>query len=55
MTMTGLKPSRYYRVRYAARNIIYDSGNMFDCDQLQWSESVTVLTAVTSSTPQNLH
>jgi hypothetical protein len=32
LTLSGLETSRFYRIKYAARNIIYDSGNMFECD-----------------------
>jgi hypothetical protein len=32
LIITQLETSRHYRVRYAARNIIYDAGNMFECD-----------------------
>ncbi len=29
LIFSGLQQSRFYRIKYAARNIIYDSGNMF--------------------------
>lgn len=32
LILSGLEPSRFYRIRYAARNILYDSGNLFECD-----------------------
>lgn len=32
LIISGLESSREYKVRYAARNIIYDSENMFECD-----------------------
>lgn len=54
LILSGLEESRFYRIRYAARNILYDSGNLFECDQLQWSEIVTVHTAVAPSTPRGL-
>lgn len=34
LILSGLESSRFYRIRYAARNIIYDSGNLFECDEL---------------------
>ena len=34
LILSGLEESRFYRIKYAARNIIYDSGNIFECDQL---------------------
>jgi hypothetical protein len=34
LILSGLESSRFYRIRYAARNIIYDSGNLFECDTL---------------------
>jgi hypothetical protein len=55
LILSGLDASRFYRIRYAARNILYDSGNLFECDQLQWSEQISVLTAVAPSEPRNLH
>jgi hypothetical protein len=54
LIVTQLEPSRHYRVRYAARNLIYDSGNMFECDQLQYSETLVVHTAIAPTTPRNL-
>ena len=35
---SGLYSSRYYRFQYAGRNIIYDSGNMFEGDTIEWSD-----------------
>lgn len=29
LIFSGLQQSRFYRIKYAARNIIYDAGNMF--------------------------
>jgi hypothetical protein len=54
LTLSGLVASRYYRIRYTARNILYDSGNLFECDELQWSEEITVHTAVAPSIPRGL-
>jgi len=54
LILSGLESSRFYRLRYAARNIIYDSGNMFECDELQFSDEVVVLTAVKPTKPLNL-
>ncbi len=54
LILSGLQPSRLYRIKYAGRNIIYDSGNMFQCDSLQFSDLVTVLTAVGPSSPTGL-
>jgi len=54
LILSGLQSSRYYRFRYAARNIIYDSANLFESDMLQYSDEITVLTAVNPSPPLNL-
>jgi hypothetical protein len=54
LIISGLHSSRFYRIRYAARNIVYDSANLFECDQLQWSSSLLVLTAVEPSVPRAL-
>ncbi len=54
LILTGLKSGRTYRIRYAARNIILDASNLFECEQLEFSEAVYVLTAVLPSVPQNL-
>lgn len=51
ITISNLKSGRSYRVKYAARNIVYDQGNMFDCDSLRYSESTTIVTAVEPGTP----
>lgn len=32
LILSGLESSRFYRIRYAARNIVYDSSNLFECD-----------------------
>lgn len=50
----GLVGGRNYKIRYAARNLVYDSGNMFACDYLKWSAPVSVLTAVVPNAPRNL-
>jgi hypothetical protein len=55
LILSGLEPSRFYRIRYAARNIVYDTDNLFECDQLQFSDEVVVHTAVEPSVPRNLH
>jgi len=54
MIAAGLESSRFYRIRYAARNIIFDAENLFECDQLQFSEPIVVHTAVEPTTPQDL-
>jgi titin len=54
LILSGLESSRFYRIKYAARNIIFDSGNMFECDMLQFSEEIVVLTAVNPTSPRNL-
>jgi hypothetical protein len=38
LVLNQLEPSRFYRIKYAARNIIYDSGNLYECDELQFSD-----------------
>ena len=55
LTISNLKTSRSYRIKYAGRNIIYDNGNMFDCDYLKFSPSAVALTAVLPSSPLSLH
>lgn len=54
VTISNLQSSRNYRIRYAARNIVYDSNNMFECDKLHFSPIVTVLTAVEPTEPYDL-
>ena len=46
LIINNLVGGRTYRIRYAGRNQVYDSGNMFYYDQIQWSEPLSVLTAV---------
>jgi hypothetical protein len=53
LIIDNLVGGRLY-IRYAARNLVYDSGNLFDCDYLKWSAPVTVLTAVVPQPPKNL-
>ena len=54
LILSGLEQSRFYRIRYAARNIIYDSSNIFECDELQFSDQVVVHTAIEPTTPLTL-
>lgn len=54
LIINNLVGGKIYRIRYAARNAVYDSGNMFDCDSIKWSAPVRVLTAVEPNTPVNL-
>ena len=54
LIINNLIGGRTYSIRYAARNNVYDSGNMFGCDALKWSRPLRVLTAVTPATPKNL-
>ena len=54
LIINGLQSGFTYRIRYTARNIVYDSNNMYACDSLNWSDSQYVLTAVTPSSPLNL-
>jgi hypothetical protein len=54
LILTKLEPARFYRIRYAARNVLYDQDNMYECDQLQYSDPLTVHTAVLPSEPENL-
>lgn len=49
-----LQGGRTYQIRYAARNKVYDSGNLFACDFLKWSAPVEVLTAIVPAAPSNL-
>jgi hypothetical protein len=54
LIINNLIGGRTYSIRYAARNKVYDSGNMFGCDSLKWSNTLDVLTAVKPATPKNL-
>lgn len=54
LILSGLESSRFYRIKYAARNVIYDSGNLYECDQLQFTDEIVVLTAVGPSAPRNI-
>ena len=54
LIVNGLQVGTTYRFRYAARNIVYDSGNLYESDHLRYSPSVYVLTAVGPSKPLNL-
>jgi hypothetical protein len=54
LILSQLEPSRFYRLKYAARNILFDSNNMFECDKLQYSGVLTVLTAVKPTAPRSL-
>jgi hypothetical protein len=54
LIINNLIGGRTYNIRYAARNNVYDSGNMFGCDALKWSRPLRVLTAVAPATPENL-
>lgn len=54
LIISNLVGGRTYGLRYAARNLVYDSGNMFGCDSLKWSPIVNVLMAVRPEPPINL-
>jgi hypothetical protein len=54
MILSQLEPSRFYRIRYAARNIVWDFNNLFECDQLQFSAPLTIHTSVRPSEPRAL-
>lgn len=54
LILTQLESGRLYNIRYAARNILYDQDNMYECDQLQFSDPVQQLTAVEPSVPRDL-
>lgn len=45
ITLNNLQPGRTYKVKYAGRNLVYDSGNMFFGDYLQFSNVTTFITA----------
>lgn len=55
LIVSNLKTGREYRIRYAGRNVVYDSENMYECDQIHYSNSVNVLTAVIPTIPLNLY
>lgn len=55
LIVSNLKTGREYRIRYAGRNVVYDSENMYECDQIHYSSSVNVLTAVIPTIPLNLY
>ena len=52
--INDLIPGRTYRVKYAGRNIVYDSGNLFEGDTLLYSETSQFTTAISPSVPLNL-
>lgn len=54
LTISNLRSGRSYRIKYAARNIVYDQLNMYNCDSLKFSSSLLVLTAVNPGSPQSL-
>jgi len=54
LTISNLRSGRSYRIKYAGRNIVYDQQNMFNCDKLQFSDSVLVLTAIAPGIPLGL-
>lgn len=54
LIISTLSGGRIYRIRYAARNLVYDSGNLFGCDSIKWSALVSVRTAVIPQSPANL-
>jgi len=54
LIVNGLQSGLDYRLRYAGRNLVFDSGNMYDCDSLNYSKTVRVLTAVLPSAPYDL-
>jgi titin len=54
LIVSNLKTGREYRIRYAGRNIVYDSNNMYECDSIHYSESINVLTAIAPTAPLNL-
>ena len=54
ITINDLIPGRTYRVKYAGRNIVYDSGNLFEGDALLYSETSQFTTAISPSVPLNL-
>lgn len=54
ISIGNLISGRTYRVKYAARNIVYDSNNLFGADSLQFSLSSSFTTAVNPEPPVNL-
>jgi hypothetical protein len=54
LIISNLVGGRTYHIRYAARNVVYDSGNLFGCDALRWSPLQAQLTAVAPQAPTNL-
>lgn len=52
--ISNLKTGRSYRLKYAGHNVIYDQGNMFSCDSLQFSHESIALTAIGPDAPTNL-
>ncbi len=54
ITVNGLIAGRTYRVKYAGRNKVYDSNNMFEGDELLFSESSEFTTATDPDKPINL-
>lgn len=53
LTINGLIAGRTYRVKYAGRNKVYDSGNMFEGDELMFSDSAKFAAVESPTKPQN--
>lgn len=49
LIINNLESGLIYRLRYAARNIVYDTANMYAIDKLRFGESLYALTAVLPS------
>ena len=54
LTINGLTPGRTYRAKYAGRNNVYDSDNLFEGDELLFSETSQFTTIVAPGKPSNL-
>ena len=54
LIIRNLVGGRTYKVRYAARNLVYDSANLFSNDEIKWSPSLVVKTAVFPKHPLNV-
>jgi hypothetical protein len=52
--VSNLKTGRTYRIRYTARNKVYDENNLYHQDSLRFSPYVTVVTAILPTEPINL-
>jgi large repetitive protein len=54
LTINGLVAGRTYRIKYSGRNKVYDTGNMFEGDELMFSDSAKFAAVESPTKPRNL-